>query len=64
MMPVIRDDDNERLVRVEHMIETIKKRQEDISTVVHNSEEVEEAGKTRSAARTTPRSSRQDLEGC
>jgi hypothetical protein len=53
MMTVIRDDDNERLVRAEHMIETIKKRQEDIAAVVHESEHVvEEAARTRDAART------------
>lgn len=52
-MTVIRDDDNERLVRVEHMIETIKKRQEDIAAVVQESAEVvEEAARTRDGART------------
>ena len=51
MMTVIRDDDNERLARVEHMIETIKKRQEDIADVVKESERVvEEAAKTRDGA--------------
>ena len=52
-MTVIRDDDDERLVRVEHMIETIKKRQDDVAAVVHESEQVvEEATRTRDAART------------
>ena len=52
-MTVIRDDDNERLVRVEHMIETIKKRQEDIAAVVQETAEVvEEAARTRDGART------------
>ena len=52
-MTVIRDDDNERLVRVEHMIETIRKRQEDIAAVVKESEQVvDEAAKTRDGART------------
>jgi len=53
-MTVIRDDDNERLVRVEHMIETIKKRQDDIAAVVEESEQVvEEATRTRDATRTS-----------
>jgi hypothetical protein len=53
MMTVIRDDDNERLARVEHVIETIKKRQEDIEAVVReNVQVVEEAAKTRDGART------------
>ena len=38
-MTVIRDDENERLVRVDHMIETIKKRQEDIAAVVQEKEQ-------------------------
>ena len=54
MMTVIRDDDNERLVRIEHMIETIKRRQEDIAAVVHESAEaVEEAAKTPDGRRST-----------
>jgi hypothetical protein len=51
-MTVIRDDDAERLVRVEHMIDTIKKRQDDIAAGVQESELVrEEPAKTRDAAR-------------
>ena len=51
-MTVIRDDDNERLARVERVIETIKKRQEDIEAVVQESEQVvEEAARTRDGAR-------------
>ena len=53
-MTVIRDDDNERLVRAEHMIDTIKKRREDVAAVVQESEQVvEEATRTLDAARTT-----------
>jgi hypothetical protein len=53
MMTVIRDDDNERLARVEHVIETIKKRQEDSDDVVQESVQVvEEAAKARDGART------------
>jgi hypothetical protein len=53
-MTVIRDDDNERLVRVEHVIETIRKRQDDIAAVVQESEQVVEAApRTRDAARTS-----------
>jgi hypothetical protein len=52
-MTVIRDDDNERLVRVEQMIETIKERQEDIAAVVQERVQVvEEAAKTPDGART------------
>ena len=52
-MTVIRDDDNERLARVERVIETIKKRQDDIEAVVQESAEViEEAARTRDGART------------
>jgi hypothetical protein len=52
-MTVIRDDDNERLARVEHVIETIKKRQEDIEAVVQESVRVvEEATKRRDGAGT------------
>ena len=52
-MTVIRDDDNERLARVEHVIETIKKRQEDSEDVVQESVQVvEEAAKARDGART------------
>jgi hypothetical protein len=39
-MTVIRDDDAERLARVEHMVETIKKRREDVAAVVQESEQV------------------------
>ena len=42
-MTVIRDDDEERLARVEHMVETIKKRREDVAAVVHESEQAVEA---------------------
>jgi ABC-type transporter Mla subunit MlaD len=53
MMTVIRDDENERLVRVEHMIDTIKKRREDVAAFVQESEQVvEEATRTRDPART------------
>ena len=52
-MTVIRDDDNERLVRVEHMMETIKKRQDDVAALVQESEQmVEKSAKTRDRART------------
>ena len=51
-MTVIRDDDNERLARVERLIETIKKRQEEVAAVVEESAEVvEEAARTRDGAR-------------
>ena len=52
-MTVIRDDDDERLARVEHMVETIKKRRDDVAAVVQESEQaVESAASTRDAART------------
>ena len=46
-MTVIRDDDDERLARAEHMAETIKKRREDVPGVVQESEQaVESAAST------------------
>jgi hypothetical protein len=63
-MTVIRDDDNERLVRVEHMIETIKKRQEDIAAVVQESVQVmEEAARTPDGERRVKRSTGQEADG-
>ena len=39
-MSIIRDDDEERLARVDHMLEVVKKRHEELSETVRDSERI------------------------
>jgi hypothetical protein len=51
-MPIIRDDDEERLARVEHVLEVAKKRRDEVSEAIRQSERIcEQAASTREAAR-------------
>ena len=51
-MTVIRDDDNERLVRIEHMIETIRNVRRTSPPSSRTAQRWKEAAKTRDGART------------
>ena len=39
-MPIIRNDDEERLARVDHMLDVVKKRREELSETVRDGERV------------------------
>jgi hypothetical protein len=54
-MAIIRDDDEERLARVERMLEVVKKRREEVSETSESERISDDAAATCEAARTASR---------